>query len=241
MKKLADGDVTIDVPGVGRKDELGRMAEAVEHFKEQAIKKLKKKAQEEEDIKRWQQEDAERLGRENEAAHQDQIAIDNLASGLATLADGDLTSRIDGVDGPTSTASKCQGVGAGGATMKETVHERVYQNRRRSGQAVYSDSCAGEQGRARGEAQVAPLEISRIFRRCRALPHRHGGLRLGALLGAPASRDGSRRAADAAGLRQGLCHMWTAPNGKHFLALRTIWSAAVICPACLRGAYIRWP
>src|ERR1019366_4515282 len=54
---------------------------------------------------------------------------------------------IDGVDGPTSTASKCQGVGAGGATMKETVHERVYQNRRRSGQAVYSDSCAGEQGR----------------------------------------------------------------------------------------------
>src|ERR1035437_7768885 len=104
---------------------------------------------------------------------------------------------IDGVDGPTSTASKCQGVGAGGATMKETVHERVYQNRRRSGQAVYSDSCAGEQGRARGEAQVAALEISRIFRRCRALPHRHGGLRLGALLGAPASRDGSRRAADA--------------------------------------------
>jgi hypothetical protein len=45
---------------------------------------------------------------------------------------------IDGVDGPTSTASKCQGVGASGATMKETVHERVYQNRRRSGQAVYS-------------------------------------------------------------------------------------------------------
>src|SRR5450759_4119015 len=86
---------------------------------------------------------------------------------------------IDGVDGPTSTASKCQGVGASGATMKETVHERVYQNRRRSGQAVYSDSCAGEQGRARGEAQVAALEISRIFRRCRALPHRHGGLQLG--------------------------------------------------------------
>jgi methyl-accepting chemotaxis protein len=100
MKKLADGDVTIDVPGVGRKDELGRMAEAVEHFKEQAIKKLKKKAQEEEDIKRWQQEDAERLGREKEAAHQDQIAIDNLASGLATLADGDLTSRIDTVFAP---------------------------------------------------------------------------------------------------------------------------------------------
>src|ERR1019366_366302 len=33
----------------------------------------------------------------------------------------------------------------------------------------------------------------------------------------------------------------TPPNSKRFLALRTIWSAAVICPACLRGAYIRWP
>ena len=26
-----------------------------------------------------------------------------------------------------------------------------------------------------------------------------------------------------------------------FLALRTIWSTAVICPACLRGMYVRWP
>ena len=26
-----------------------------------------------------------------------------------------------------------------------------------------------------------------------------------------------------------------------FWALRTIWSTAVICPACLRGVYVRWP
>jgi methyl-accepting chemotaxis protein len=57
------------------------MAEAVQFFKEQAIKKLKKKAQEEEDIKRWQQEDAERLAREKEA-------------------DGDLAYRIDTVFTP---------------------------------------------------------------------------------------------------------------------------------------------
>lgn len=65
----------------GWPDELGRMAEAVQFFKEQAIKKLKKKAQEEEDIKRWQQEDAERLAREKEA-------------------DGDLVYRIDTVFAP---------------------------------------------------------------------------------------------------------------------------------------------
>lgn len=100
MKKLADGDVTIAVPWAGRKDEIGKMAEAVEHFKEQAIQKIKKKAQEDEDIKRWQQEDAERLAREAEAARQDQIAIENLAAGLAKLAEGDLLYRISTVFAP---------------------------------------------------------------------------------------------------------------------------------------------
>ena len=100
MKKLADGDATIAVPGIGRKDEIGRMAEAVQFFKDQAIKKLKKQAEEAEAIKGWQKEDEERLAREAEAAHQDQIAIDNLASGLARLADGDLIYRIDTVFAP---------------------------------------------------------------------------------------------------------------------------------------------
>ncbi|HEY8006475.1 MAG TPA: methyl-accepting chemotaxis protein [Methylocella sp.] len=95
MKKLADGDITIAVSGTARKDEIGRMAEAVQIFKDQAIKKLKKKAEEEEAVKLWQKEDEERLAREKEAAHQDQIAIENLASGLARLADGDLVTRID--------------------------------------------------------------------------------------------------------------------------------------------------
>jgi methyl-accepting chemotaxis protein len=76
------------------------MAAAVEHFKAEAIKKIKKKAQEEEDIKRWQQEDAERLAREQEAARQDQFAIDQLASGLSKLACGDLTYRISAAFAP---------------------------------------------------------------------------------------------------------------------------------------------
>lgn len=95
MKKLADGDVSVAVPGIGRKDEIGRMAAAVEHFKDQAIKKLKKKAEEEEAIKRWQKEDEERLAAEKEAARQDQFAIDHIATGLAKLSEGDLVYRIE--------------------------------------------------------------------------------------------------------------------------------------------------
>lgn len=100
MERLANGDVTVAVPGLGGKGELGRIAAAVEHFKAEAIKKIKKKAQEQEDIKRWQQEDAERLAREQEAARQDQIAIDHLASGLSKLAACDLTYRITAAFAP---------------------------------------------------------------------------------------------------------------------------------------------
>ncbi|MCW2309873.1 HAMP domain-containing methyl-accepting chemotaxis protein [Rhodobium gokarnense] len=38
MRKLADGDKTVDIPGLDRKDEVGSMAGAVEVFKENMIK-----------------------------------------------------------------------------------------------------------------------------------------------------------------------------------------------------------
>jgi len=37
MTKLADGDLTVDVPGVGRKDEIGEMADAVQVFKDNLV------------------------------------------------------------------------------------------------------------------------------------------------------------------------------------------------------------
>lgn len=38
MRRLADGDMTIPVDGVGRKDEIGMMAGAVQVFKDNMIK-----------------------------------------------------------------------------------------------------------------------------------------------------------------------------------------------------------
>ena len=37
MKRLASGDVTIEIPGVGRRDEIGEMAGAVQVFKTNMI------------------------------------------------------------------------------------------------------------------------------------------------------------------------------------------------------------
>src|ERR1700737_405723 len=70
------------------------------------------------------------------------------------------------------------------ATKKETVREEVYQNRRRSSKELFSGPRACERCRPRRNAEVEALEDARILFADRAEPHRYGGLRLGALLGA---------------------------------------------------------
>lgn len=52
MRKLASGDFTVMLPGLGRKDELGDMAAAVEEFKVQAIAKAQRDASEQEERNR---------------------------------------------------------------------------------------------------------------------------------------------------------------------------------------------
>jgi methyl-accepting chemotaxis protein len=95
MNRLAGGDTTINVPALGRKDELGSMAVAVQAFKDAAIAKLKRDVAEAESIKQWQKEDEERTAKAAEEMRQDQIAIKGLAEGLSRLAEGDLVYRIE--------------------------------------------------------------------------------------------------------------------------------------------------
>ncbi|WP_026607230.1 methyl-accepting chemotaxis protein [Methylocapsa acidiphila] len=100
MNALAGGDASVVVPFVGRKDELGRMAAAVQTFKDAAIAKTRKQAEEAEAVKAWQKEDEERAAREAEEARQDQIAITGIGAGLRRLAEGDLVYRIETVFAP---------------------------------------------------------------------------------------------------------------------------------------------
>ena len=95
MRKLAGGDHSIEIPGVGRKDEIGLMAEAVQAFKDAAIAKVKRDAADAEAAKVWQKEEEERAAKVAEEARQDQIAINGLAEGLGRLAGGDLVYRIE--------------------------------------------------------------------------------------------------------------------------------------------------
>jgi methyl-accepting chemotaxis protein len=96
MLKLADGDFSVVLPGLDRKDEIGDVANAVEQFKTLAMEKAHAEA--DEALKR-QAAEAElqaRAAEERARAADDQArAMRALGEGLKRLADGDLTTRLD--------------------------------------------------------------------------------------------------------------------------------------------------
>lgn len=92
MRRLADGDHGVTVPAVGRRDELGLMAGAVQVFKENAIAKL---AADEAAADAKARAEAERQAIAAKAiAEQQQLVVQSFGVGLSNLAAGDLTYRV---------------------------------------------------------------------------------------------------------------------------------------------------
>ncbi len=95
MGRLAENDTSIEVPGLGRIDEIGAMAAAVSVFRENAIEKA---AMEREAEANRTMSERERLQREADKAREaaeSQFVVDSLATGLQKLADGDVAYRIE--------------------------------------------------------------------------------------------------------------------------------------------------
>ncbi|MEH7910097.1 methyl-accepting chemotaxis protein [Rhizobium laguerreae] len=96
MQRLAGGDTAIASAGIGRADEIGTMASAVEVFRQAAIanKQLEKDAE----AARLQGETERVTARkqaDEDAAERLRAATSGLAAGLKRLASGDLAFQID--------------------------------------------------------------------------------------------------------------------------------------------------
>ncbi|WP_304190010.1 methyl-accepting chemotaxis protein [Phenylobacterium aquaticum] len=95
MEKLAQGDLSIDVAGQERRDEVGGMAKAVQVFKDNG---LKARAAEAEASEMRSEAETQRGRTESERrrteAEQAEV-VQTLAAHLSRLAQGDLTTRID--------------------------------------------------------------------------------------------------------------------------------------------------
>jgi methyl-accepting chemotaxis protein len=95
MLQLADGKFDVVLPGLGRKDEIGEIAAAVETFKVRAAEKARLEADE---VLRRQKAEAEAQARVAEerarAAEEQGRVVELLAEGLKNLSEGDLTFRL---------------------------------------------------------------------------------------------------------------------------------------------------
>jgi methyl-accepting chemotaxis protein len=96
MQKLADGNTDIDCIGIGRKDEIGTMAAAVEIFRKGAIDN-KRLAEEAEAARRQAEQDRAISQQQAEAAAAERLrmATSGLATALQRLAAGDLAFELD--------------------------------------------------------------------------------------------------------------------------------------------------
>ena len=98
MKRLAAGDATVEIPGVGRNDEVGEMADAVQVFKTSMIENERLRAQQSEDEKRQAEQrkaDMNRLADRFENAVGEIVeAVSSASTELEASADT-LTSTAD--------------------------------------------------------------------------------------------------------------------------------------------------
>ncbi len=94
MRRLAQGDLAVEIAPNQRRDELGQMSEALVTFRQAACDKAKLEA-EAADIRQRADEDRRHRAQEEEAAAHDQaVIVEALAAGLEKLAGGDLTYRL---------------------------------------------------------------------------------------------------------------------------------------------------
>ncbi|UHS55865.1 MCP four helix bundle domain-containing protein [Agrobacterium vaccinii] len=94
MSSLASGNVDLEIPGADRKDEIGKMAQNVVIFRNNAIERAR--LEQEADANRSMSE-KERIAREEQKAKEaanTSFAVDNLADALSRLSDGDVSYRI---------------------------------------------------------------------------------------------------------------------------------------------------
>ncbi len=94
MRRLAAGDLTVDLSGRARRDEVGQMIGAVSTFKDAAVETIRVEAEVAEQRRQAETERAANESARGRAAAEQARVVDGLASGLERLSAGDLTYRL---------------------------------------------------------------------------------------------------------------------------------------------------
>ena len=95
MEVLAQGSVDVEVVGAARKDEVGAMARSVQVFKDNALALRTAEAAQQRLSAETEAERARNQEAAEAAAREQAFVMENIATGLTRLAEGDLTYRVD--------------------------------------------------------------------------------------------------------------------------------------------------
>ena len=119
MNRLANGDFTVVPPGLGRSDEVGEVAHAVEMFKEKAVEKAKHDAEAQE-AERARIEDAQKA-KVNEAVEAFRSSIEDM---LRAVTDNAATMR-NNAQSIDDVAAEASGQAAAAAGASQQASESV--------------------------------------------------------------------------------------------------------------------
>jgi methyl-accepting chemotaxis protein len=95
MRRLAEGDTSIELAGENRKDEIGEMVRSVAVFRNAAIEKVALEREADETRTQTEKRRQDREAAKTEETARMQQAVDALANGLHKLSEGDLTIRLN--------------------------------------------------------------------------------------------------------------------------------------------------
>jgi methyl-accepting chemotaxis protein len=168
IKRMAEGDFDTALPGLGRKDEIGEIAAAVEGIKVVAAEKARieaeetaaRQAHEAEEAVRQQRLEAEIEGKaaaeRAKAAEEQAQVLARLAAGLKSLSDGDLTVTLD--EGFSDEYRQIKDdFNAAVARLHETIHS-ITEIAREVSNATAEISTSTTDLSQRTEEQAASLE-----------------------------------------------------------------------------------
>ncbi|WP_426020737.1 methyl-accepting chemotaxis protein [Brevundimonas sp. DWR2-3-1b1] len=106
MQKLMAGDTAIQIVGADRKDEFGKMGQAIVAFRDAALDKVRVEQESASHRSMSEQERAANEAEKARVAAEDKVALDALADGLSAMANGDLTHRFTVEVAPRSESLK---------------------------------------------------------------------------------------------------------------------------------------
>jgi len=156
MVRLAGGDLNVAIPAIGRRDEIGHMADAVLTFKQNAEEKVRLEADAEVQRAAAEQARIAQAERDAEAARQQAQVVDGIAAGLDRLSSGQLTYRLSTAFAPEYEKLRAD---FNGAMAKLQDVMRVIVDRSSAiGASAHEISQASDDLSRRTEQQAASLE-----------------------------------------------------------------------------------